>query len=203
MRWLLLVVGCGFSPVDISSRRSQGDMATQSHDSAGHMVGSGGLCGPADDCGAGNTCTAIPMGISYCTQDCNRDADCTQPTVAGGIAPVCLQPGAGLKNFCTPSCNPVGAADGTQGCPARTACLYDLNLVGPGVDEEVSVCVAPGTIGEAGDCSSTSCAPGLFCIDSVCRRVCRLGSSTCPAGQTCQAPIPASVLPSPRFGVCS
>src|SRR4051812_9781074 len=108
----LLLAGCAQEPVDIGFKRAAAvDL--------GHTLAVGESC-EQSDCGAGDACTTVARGVEYCIQACFSDADCTQPTIAGGMAPFCL-PAAG---YCTLSCNPAGAADGTQGCPSGTACTF-------------------------------------------------------------------------------
>jgi hypothetical protein len=155
-----------------------------------------------DDCAPGSGCVANGT-VSYCEQDCSVDSDCTQAPIAGGLRPVC-------EKACTLSCNPAGAADGTQGCPSGTVCSYFLHSVA-GTVGEAGDCIVAGPGGEGSACNDDAsvCAAGLACIvplsgASTCRRVCRLGSAAgCKTGQSCQAAFPAAVLASPVFGICT
>jgi hypothetical protein len=188
----LLVAGCS-QPLDIGFKTVD----------LGHKLDVGDPCDQLDDrCGDGYVCNFVAEGAVFCIQKCDFDP-CTQPTFSGGLPAQCV------RSYCTLSCDPVGATDGTHGCPNGSACAYLIDFVGNDAHlSETTDCVKPGEVGDGGACNyDVDCAPGLTCLNptaeaGVCRRVCRMGSSgACPPGQSCQSEF-SDGTPT-VYGVCS
>jgi hypothetical protein len=171
-----------------------------------------------DECAGGDGCitwTNFDMSktVSICQEWCTKDADCSQPTFAGGDPPRCvgeLQNTTAYK-VCSISCMPFGAADGNNGCPAGLACSAAVGGTMPNEFEFTDCAIYGG--GNAGDdCTAhgnQDCKPGLVCVNvsggptpgTKCRPLCRAGmNGDCPtSGQTCNLP---QGVTSPKFGIC-
>ncbi len=100
-------------------------------------------------------------------------------------------------------CDPVD----WSGCPAGQGCYWNDAI-------SKTVCQAHGALGQNASCDpsalsscgkSASGAP-LLCdgVDQKCYPLCRAGSSTCPAGETCYALQDADKKPWPKqTGICA
>jgi len=173
-------------------------------------LGTAQLCGasstPAsatDNCAAGDGCIILLRDdgtalASQCLQYCSSDSDCRQPVAPGGIAGRC-DIDLGSYSVCTDSCNPVGAADGTNGCPHGLSCQYIIETMRDLLPFEVTNCQQYGAQREGQSCTGHDCAPGLTCFASVCRKVCT-DPSQCAAGVPCNST--GEVL-FDHFGLCT
>jgi hypothetical protein len=189
-------------------------------------VPTAGLCGDslappatADTCAAGDGCVQYTnfdssKHVSYCLDFCHGDGDCTQATVTGGLPAKCVGTLSNNPRYqvCSISCNPIGAADGNNGCPMGTACFYVVagTMAAP---VETTDCGFYGTVNTATACNAMhgdeDCKPGNICatVDTgggnmtLCRKVCRIGmaGTDCAGGQSCNA---FTGLNSPKFGIC-
>jgi hypothetical protein len=185
------------------------------------------LCGDSatppdtsDSCAAGDGCTTLGdyngMRVAdLCTQFCYTDTDCKQATYSGGLPPKCDIPLMGTTKYkaCTISCNPVGAALGTNGCPAGLGCDYGNDGM-TGSVFELTDCAPFGMVDTANPCNQMhgdeDCKPGNICAtvnsgSAKCYKVCRIGQAgtDCPnGGQTCQAFGGYPNGYNPKFGIC-
>lgn len=214
--------GCGASDKCVPA-----DPVNVCVNAGGTSVATGGLCGSsmtppatADECVKSDGCIGSSdvnnaNTVFLCLQFCHGDSDCKQPTVTGSVAPRCDTPLMDTTAYevCSVSCNPYGAADGTNGCPAGLACRYfvDDQRDKPKVFE-VTDCLHYGTADKDGDCTAhgnDDCKPGFICVTlmngstttNTCKTVCRTskGNADCGGGQACQA---FSGVTGAVFGAC-
>jgi hypothetical protein len=147
-------------------------------------------CTLTSDCAAGLRCLA-PLGCSgkqYCRSNCKSDADCG----GGGscINVTCSGQNSGF-GACLSSCDPVSGS----GCGEGLVCTLSP------ADRTDCQC-RTGTGGDGATCTKTAdCQSGFMCLQrgaaTVCRRICRIGTSECGAGNSCV------VIPQNRaFGAC-
>jgi hypothetical protein len=156
-----------------------------------------------DECAPGSACTVAhgARDVQLCHQTCLLDGDCQQATFPGGAAPLCEGATSTTHGTCSISCNPVGAAAGTNGCGTGLAC-YLLSDHTRSV--EYTDCIAPGGGSEVADCSANGdadCAPGLLCINvllSICKFTC-VDDRDCTGGESCMAFFNVSSV----YGYCS
>ncbi len=162
----------------------------------------GDACDGTDpaSCSPGLTCVAIEGNPAEgtCLPSC-FEQDPNACTMLGTACQVRTDPvyhdGACIGQE-TP-CDPVSQT----GCDATETC----NPLGGGPFGGVAyVCDPAGTIAEGGDCSMDpeGCAPGLTCIDDVCRAYCDPNNDTCVMG-TCQDASADLYLPPGTLGVCT
>jgi hypothetical protein len=127
----------------------------------------GELCGPSDDCSAGNICLYQSATHSSCARLCRANTDCQNggecaTQLTNSIAKVCTDP--------VTACNPVLKL----GCSGGLGCY-------PVTPSGATGCHAIGTGFTLDLCESDyDCAPGWTCLDpgggAVCLRLCRAGN---------------------------
>jgi hypothetical protein len=155
-----------------------------------------GALNQTDLCAPGLVCMADGCGsmTGRCYQFCKTDQDCPSSVCSrdvGGGQKVCDVPNV--------ACNPVraGMSDGC-GTSNDTLVCYVSSTV-----KDRTFCDCPLDAGLANTpCTlSRDCVPGLACVASQCRQVCKLvnGTSTdCAAGQTCY-----KLNGSDQYGYCT
>jgi hypothetical protein len=162
-------------------------------DSSDATLAVGDTCNPQENrCRPGGMCMREARDVcgAHCYQLCRVDSDCGPnrrcttplPAMGGVTVSACSAPAEG--------CDPIGAAACTSaGHPAPTFACYILTTR----YADMTACACAGTKTEGAACQAEhECTPGLECVslmpgNASCRRVCRLGASGCPAGQTCTA----------------
>ncbi len=151
-------------------------------------------------CEAGLFCAQfnVELDAEMCLAFCLSDDDCpTSGRCQHGYLGGPTQDGAPV-GVCVPHCNPL---DGT-GCPAGE----------PGEEHECRpwremwICAALSyspRIAEGDDCEvDATCAPGLRCVESSCRRLCDPAGTECSAGQTCTVGDEPTVFEAVTYGAC-
>jgi len=140
-----------------------------------------------------------------------REGSCVAQCKGNESNPICVDPRTscvvskgGTSTLCLPHCDPLA-----QDCSGASVCQHD---------GEVFVCVpedAAGTaeLHEACD-ATTTCAPGLSCVDTAarfgcagplcCAQSCDLRGGACPRGQACAPLYPEPDAPpgDEHLGVC-
>lgn len=146
----------------------------------------GSACTARGECLPGAECLTESCGVSSCQALCHGDADCAAVTGSRCLSTVisCGAASTGVR-LCSQPCDPRGAA--TTGCAAGLGCFIFEN--------EITSCDCAGPMRVKNDGESCAmsgeCMPGLLCVNmapsTVCRPVCRLGSTTdCAAGRVCE-----------------
>jgi hypothetical protein len=132
------------------------------------------LCESDAACPAGTRCITLEPGVSGCSPECARTADC-----AAGRYCTRVQDGAPLT--CLPLCQ------SDVDCPVLGTCDRYTGICGmygvhPGEGEIGDPCET------SRDCVSGVCLPDEIFPGGTCRAACSVERQGCPAGSTC-API--------------
>ena len=163
----------------------------------------GPACDPGTGCAAlrpGSAC--LPLATDASRGVCLPGCWGQDPSACQGSPARCLvrTDGPWHQGTCagtTPACD----AAAQVGCTPSETCLL---VGGAAFLGQATVCVpATGASTEGGDCTlgADRCAPGLWCVDSVCRRPCRPNGPPCTAG-SCDDVGATFYLPVGHVGVC-
>ena len=166
-----------------------------------------GACNPpnTDLCAPGATCIDDGLCQNICYKICQTDDECGDKSrcSATGIWDSNDTPVENL-HFCSPpieACNPTGSATCAT-ARANFNCVFLAGLTGIAINDlTVCDCSTQHHVAVGKECTTNpdDCAPGLVCVNSVCRPVCNLKGtlSGCASGSTCSA-----IYGSQTYGYC-
>jgi hypothetical protein len=163
---------------------------------AGASTATNGCASNWYSCAAGYTCFNSRDCRSYCSvssPSCPTGQACrphTYPVSVGGVE----------YGRCATNCTlPTSAT-----CPAGEKCFPVVNVSETDATIGYTDCIATGAGAVGAACTKTTeCGSALGCWWRSCHKLCRTGTTDCPAGQVCEPMNPGVQVDGAEWGQCT